>query len=182
MLARYLDPGAPNVEIKSLFGLPAHPLIVHAAVVLLPLAALLVVVVALVPRWRRVGAPLALALALVSTVSVGLAQQSGEALEDYVQRTETVQDHTRQGDEVLPWAILVTIAAGAVLVADPLRRRWGRPSAKVTTALVGLLAVAAGVGATVTVIQVGHSGATAVWGQTLKNPPQRPAGGERDGD
>jgi hypothetical protein len=28
------------VEIEELFGLPAHPLVVHAAVVLLPLAAI----------------------------------------------------------------------------------------------------------------------------------------------
>jgi hypothetical protein len=33
-------------------GLPLHPLVVHAAVVLTPLAALLVVGSAVLPRWR----------------------------------------------------------------------------------------------------------------------------------
>ena len=45
------------MEIQSLFGLPAHPLIVHAAVVLLPLAAICTVVTAAVPRTRRHFAP-----------------------------------------------------------------------------------------------------------------------------
>ena len=33
-------------------GLPLHPLVVHAAVVFLPCAALLALVYAAVPRWR----------------------------------------------------------------------------------------------------------------------------------
>lgn len=41
------------MEIKELFGLPAHPLVVHAAVVLLPLAAVATLVCAAVPRARR---------------------------------------------------------------------------------------------------------------------------------
>ena len=47
------------MSIDNLFGLPAHPLVVHAAVVLLPMAAIATVVVAAVPRWRRPYAPLA---------------------------------------------------------------------------------------------------------------------------
>jgi hypothetical protein len=33
-------------------GLPVHPLVVHAAVVLLPLSAIGLVTIILVPRWR----------------------------------------------------------------------------------------------------------------------------------
>ena len=37
------------MEIDDLFGIPAHPLVVHAAVVLLPLAAIGTVIVAAIP-------------------------------------------------------------------------------------------------------------------------------------
>ena len=33
-------------------GLPVHPLVVHAAVVLLPLAALVLILLVFVPAWR----------------------------------------------------------------------------------------------------------------------------------
>ncbi len=41
------------MEINSLFGLPAHPLVVHAAVVLLPLAAIATILTAAIPASRR---------------------------------------------------------------------------------------------------------------------------------
>jgi len=34
-------------------GLPLHPLLVHAVVVLLPLAAVGSIIIAVVPKWRR---------------------------------------------------------------------------------------------------------------------------------
>ena len=49
----------------------------HAAVVLLPLAAIATVVVAAIPSARRHSAPVVFGAALVATVAVGLAQQSG---------------------------------------------------------------------------------------------------------
>ena len=151
------------MEIDELFGLPAHPLVVHAAVVLLPLAAILTVVCAAVPRARRQYAPIALALALAATLAVGLAQGSGEALEERVDETPLVEEHTGQGERVLPWAIGVTIAAAAVTAAPFLARR--RPSisgGSVTAALVAVSLIASA-GATWTVTEVGHSGAKATW-------------------
>lgn len=61
-------------------GLPMHPLVVHAAVVLLPVTALLAIVVALVPRWSRSWGLLVPILAFVSTGAAFLAKESGEAL------------------------------------------------------------------------------------------------------
>lgn len=167
------------MELESLFGLPAHPLVVHAAVVLLPLAAVATIVVALVPRARRHYAPVALGLALAATVAVGLAQGSGEELEDRVDETALVEEHTEKGEQVLPWAVLTTLVAGAVVAAGPLQRRFG---GKLTPAVVtGVLtagALVAGIGATVTVIDVGHSGAKATWNDVQANP----AGGGDDDD
>jgi hypothetical protein len=151
------------MEMETLFGLPAHPLVVHAAVVLLPLAAVATLVCAAVPRARRAYAPVALGVALVATVAVGLAQGSGEALEEEIDETELVEEHTEEGESVLPWAIGVTVAAAAVTAVPAVaRRRPTLPSRTVTAVLVSLSLVA-GAGATWSVIEVGHSGAKATW-------------------
>jgi uncharacterized membrane protein len=153
------------MEIDELFGLPAHPLVVHAAVVLLPLAAVVTVVCAAVPRARKYYGPVALGLALMAVVAVGLAQGSGESLQERVDETALVAEHTQQGERVLPWAVAVLVSAGAV-TALPWLERW-RPSlpAKQITIAMLVVAVVAGVGATWTVMEVGHSGAKATWDQ-----------------
>ena len=152
-----------TVEIEELFGLPAHPLVVHAAVVLLPLAAVATLMCAAVPRARRAYAPVALGLALVATLAVGLAQGSGEELEDAVDETELVEEHTGQGERVLPWAIAVTVAATGVTAIRVLARRRPSVPARTVTAVAIVVSLVAGAGATWTVIEVGHSGAKATW-------------------
>jgi uncharacterized membrane protein len=151
------------MELESLFGLPAHPLIVHAAVVLLPLAAIMTLVTAVVPRSRRHYAPVALALATISTIAVWLAQGSGESLEERVDETALVAAHTGQAERVLPWAIGLTVVAAAVAAAAWLVRRYPRLSPRTVTAALILAAAVAGVGSTWTIIDVGHSGAKATW-------------------
>ncbi len=151
------------MELNDLFGIPAHPLVVHAAVVLLPLGAIATVIVAALPKARRYYAPIAFGLVLIGTIAVLLAQQSGESLEDRVAETELVEEHTEQGETVLPWAIAVTAVAAAVAVAQPLRRRYPELSATAVTAVLLAAAVVTASGATWTVIEVGHSGAKATW-------------------
>lgn len=151
------------MEIEELFGLPAHPLVVHAAVVLLPLAAFTTLVCAAVPRARRHYAPVALGLALVATLAVGLSQGSGEELEDQVDETELVEAHTEQGERVLPWAIAVTVAAAAVTAIPAVAKRRPALLARAVTAAVVAVTLVAGAGATWTVAEVGHSGAKATW-------------------
>ena len=151
------------MEINELFGLPAHPLVVHAAVVLLPLAAVATVICAAVPRARRHYAPVALGLALVATLAVGLAQGSGEELEEQVDETELVEEHTEHGEQVLPWAIAVTVAAAAVTAVPVVARRRPTLSGRAVTAALVVVSLVAGAGATWTVVEVGHSGAKATW-------------------
>ena len=151
------------MEIDSLFGLPAHPLLVHAAVVLLPLAAILTIVCAAVPKARRCFAPVALGLAIVAVIAVGVAQGSGEALEEHVKETTLVEQHTEQGESVLPWAIAVTVAAGAVVAIPLLMKRRPNLSGQTVTAVVVVVSLIAGAGAMWKIVEVGHSGAKATW-------------------
>lgn len=156
------------MDIQNLFGLPAHPLVVHAAVILLPLAAIGLIVVAAIPRARRHYAPLVFGVALLSTIAVGLAQQSGESLEERVPETALLEEHTSQGENVLPWAIAVTVVSALVAAEPYTRDRLRRTSPLVVTAVLLGASLIVGVGATWTVVDVGHSGAKSVWNDVSK--------------
>ena len=146
-------------------GIPLHPLVVHAIVVLLPLATLGTVAIALRPRWRRPYGPLVVAAALVATVLAPVATSSGEALEE---RIGDPGEHAALG-ETLVWFALALLLASAALVY--LQRRHERavaagevpPSTRVLSA-VAVVAVLAGLAAGVQTYRVGDSGARAAWG------------------
>ncbi len=151
------------MEIDEIFGLPAHPLLVHAAVVLVPLAALGLLAVALRSSWRRTFGPLLVVMAFGALVSTGLAQGSGEQLERRVEETKLVEAHTDEGERVLPWAVAVFVLAVGAVAAGPLAKRV--PALESRAFGVGLVAlsVVASAGAVFTVVEVGHSGAKAAW-------------------
>ena len=65
----------------TFFGLPLHPFVVHATEVTVPLAALLVIVAAAWPRFRRWAGYLPMGAALAALVLVPISTQSGEQLE-----------------------------------------------------------------------------------------------------
>ena len=151
------------MKFDDLFGLPAHPLIVHAAVVLLPLAAIGVVLSAAVPRWRRMWAPVALVMSVAGTVAIYLAKESGESLEHRVGESSLIERHAELADRVLPWAIALLVIAAVITVVDRMPTdRWRVSSRAMTIGLV-VLALVAGVGATWSVVETGHSGAKATW-------------------
>ena len=86
-----------------------------------------------------------------------------ESLQHDVKKTGQVEAHTEQGQAVLPWAIAVTVVSAGVAAEPCLRRRLGTTPINVVGGVLIFAAAISGVGATWTVIEVGHSGATAVW-------------------
>lgn len=149
----------------EILGLPLHPLIVHAAVVLTPLLAVLASVYALAPRTRPVLTWAVAGLAPVVPVSVFAARQSGEALEEGRfasaggQLGERIAEHAGFATPLM----LVTFALGvvaAVLVYVTRGEGSGRPVELAVSALTVVLAVVS----LYYVVRSGHSGATAVWG------------------
>lgn len=153
----------------SIFGLPVHPLVIHAVVVFLPLASVAVLVAAVWPKFRRWAGPLPLILALIGTVLTPVATQSGEALAATgLGQIPEVQTHQQLGDLMLYWAIGLLIAAAAVYWLH-LKTRAADSNRKPSQALVaGIIALSAvtGIGTLVHIYRVGDSGATAVWGGT----------------
>ena len=147
----------------TVLGLPLHPLIVHATVVLVPLAVVTVVLAVLVPRFRRWAGPLPAGLSLVALVLTPLSTSSGESLERSVRETALVERHAELGDQLIPLTVaLFVLAAGYWW----LERRQPRDRMRVVTAVVGGLAVIAALATGVQVARIGHSGAEAAWSDT----------------
>ena len=166
-------------------GLPAHVLIVHAVVVLVPLAALMAVLGAVWPAARRRLAYLTPLVALAALISVPLATQAGEWLEEHVPESPLVEQHAGEGDAVLAWVVGLFVVACAVwlvgAVAD--RGRVGRTpdgdrsgvggdqpagaaswaGASWARALVAVVTLVVAAGATLAVYRAGDSGARAAW-------------------
>ena len=148
----------------TVFGLPLHPLIVHATVVIVPTAALAVLLATFWPRFRRWASWGPLALALLSVVLVPITSSTGESLEHTLPRSELIQQHAHLGDQLLPWVIV--LAVGAVGLSWPLiaRLRSSLPTLpRWLTVLVVVIVMVGAVGTLVQVLRIGHSGATAAW-------------------
>ena len=164
---------------STILGLPIHPLIVHAVVVLVPLAALLLVASAVSSRfrcWARVATP---AVALGALALVPLATNSGEGLERRVPPSALVEQHAQLGDTLLPLMLGVSVLALALSWLD---RRAGRGAGGQRLALVGVsvLAVVVASGTLVQVVRIGHSGARAVWSHaSVGNAAGSSEGGSR---
>jgi uncharacterized membrane protein len=147
-------------------GIPVHPLVVHAIVVLLPLTALGTLAVAAVPRWRVTYGPLLVASALLSVVLLPVATSSGEELEE---RVGDVGDHAELGETLIWFAIpLLLLVAALWWLARRDDRAEDTKDTKVATSrvlvtTVTVLAVLAALATSVQVYRVGDSGAKEVW-------------------
>jgi hypothetical protein len=149
-------------------GLPVHPLIVHAVVVLLPLAAVGSLLVAARPTWRRnLGVPVLL-LAAVGTSAVPVAEKTGDQLKAAIGGGgPPVRIHELRADHLLPYALVFVVLLLATLIigrhADRVEEVGAaRPLTRATTGLAVLTAVF-GIVVTGLVVWIGDAGAAAVW-------------------
>jgi hypothetical protein len=174
-----------NAAMFTVSGVPAHPLLVHAVVVLIPLAALGAVAVAVRPVWARPYGLLVAAGALGGAVSAVLARIAGEQLEDAIEITPSfepvIDQHERFGTLVVitawPFALLAIAAFvlarrgsgasrhGTARHADHDRDVLTRPGR--ATRVVAALAALAGLVATGATVLAGHSGGAAVWSSVV---------------
>lgn len=98
----------------TLNGLPAHIVLVHAIVVLLPLSALLLVATAVWPAARRKLAGINAVLATLTLLLVPVTTNAGEWLQARVDETSLVGNHADLGATAL--YVALPVAALAVLV------------------------------------------------------------------
>jgi hypothetical protein len=183
-------------------GLPAHILLVHAIVVLLPLAALLLVLTAVWPAARRrLAGPNAI-LSVLVVVLVPVTTSAGEWLEHRVTATALLEDHVELGDTAiwaaLPVAILALViwwrqreataaaavsASGGSAVATATRRHtYLAPLSLTVTRIVTVLAVVIAGGAVYDIYRIGDSGSKAAWTDNFTSAPTEDGPGQPDGD
>jgi Kef-type K+ transport system membrane component KefB len=155
--------------METIFGLPAHALLVHIPVALIPLSALGAVVIALSERWRERIGWVVVGVAGFATIASQLAVSSGEELQEALDAEGALVERHAELAETFFWVALVFFAIVlALMVWDTLRRRRmarGEPAdtGRVLGIVLSVLVIVASIGVGVRVYQVGHSGAKAVW-------------------
>jgi uncharacterized membrane protein len=150
-------------------GLPIHVLVLHAAVVLIPLLAVGAIVYAIMPRWRGHMGWSVVILGVVAPICAFVTRESGVKFYDRVIRQGTSPKGRELLDEHMHFGTLTmwfTIALGVVtlvMVLATLRRpRNTLPRAADVGLAVIMVTLAAVTG--YYVYRTGDSGATAVWG------------------
>lgn len=150
-----------------IFGLPAHPLVVHATVVLLPVTGLAVLAVLASARfrtWLGWGLPV---LGVATAVAALVTKQTGETLVgDPGAAVGALADHTHWGG--LTGVIGATFGAVTVLLwlvtAPAVRTRVPVLDMRLLRVVVSVAAAALASATVVLTVLAGHSGATSVWG------------------
>jgi phosphoglycerol transferase MdoB-like AlkP superfamily enzyme len=173
------------LALTSIDGLPAHVLLVHIPVVLIPVGAVGAVLM-LWPRWRSMIGWWICGLLVFAGIATQLAISSGKSLEHYVRETNLVREHTHMGENIRPWLLLMFLAlVGVMLVHRAVRKAGDSPAEWLRPLGVGL-AAASLVFSTVSVYwvyRIGHSGSKAVWHSTQVRIDNgaRQGGGHDDG-
>jgi hypothetical protein len=145
----------------KVFGLPTHILLLHAAVVGIPLACLTVIAVAVRPAWRRKFGLWTAILAVLVTGLTYLTQLAGQALFNHAAYLQKIAaQHKSEGQTLVYFVGAVALLMIILVVAD----RAGYSEHHAVMVAVTALTIAASAICLVRVVQVGDSGARAVWG------------------
>lgn len=165
---------------EEVLGIPAHPLILHAAVVFIPLQVLFALAYAFVPAWRRHVAWVVAALVVLAPGAALLAKLSGDAFRArLVNRKEVspgalvqVDTHRSYGTMTVYFTtglsvlmLLMLLAQRAVAKSSAVSGVIIQPNGSMVLGLV--LSVLVLAGAIVTgyyVFKTGDTGAHVAWG------------------
>src|SRR5687767_10441186 len=110
--------------MSTIAGMPAHPLFVHAIVVLAPLTALLEILCALWPAARRNLVWLVLALAAATAALTPVTVATGEWLYDQqAQPSEILQTHAERAEWMIYFSVALLVVAIALVVLNCLAGR-----------------------------------------------------------
>jgi len=150
-------------------GIPLHPLVIHAVVVFVPLAALAAIAMS-VPKWRWLARWPALLLTLGATAAAYVATLSGDQLqEDRQLDSPQVHTHEEWGERLMiaMWIFAAVVVIAFVVLPHVTRIAGGKNREARVAALekpLMVLVPLAAVGVLVLVVITGDAGAKAVWG------------------
>lgn len=151
---------------ESINGLPLHPLVVHGAVVIIPLACIAAIVIAVKRSWRRTLGWWVMGLSGLGVILAFVAKESGEALAQVVGNPTA---HAALGDSFPLLASALFVVTTALLVTDRALDSHDDSARKqsVAVSVLAVVTVVVAAGVAVQTFRVGESGAEAVWGTTL---------------
>jgi hypothetical protein len=160
--------------LEEFMGIPAHPLLVHAAVVFVPLLALLTAAYAFIPVVRPHSRWVLGLLAVVTPVAALLAKLSGDAFFERLAARDGISDeyyprleeHQDLGTMTLFLTIgLAVLTLVLVVLVRPSRagHAGGTGSSRALSVALGLVSVAVAAASVYYVIRTGDTGAKAVW-------------------
>lgn len=150
-------------------GIPVHPLVVLAAVVILPLSALALIAIVLVPRWRGAFGWVTMAGLAIGVGSAVVAKESGEQL---ATRVGLPQEHADLGDRLPLVALGLFVVAAAWFWVQRRSSAAGPGSRSALQTVLGIVAILVALATIALTVAVGHTGATAVWeGRILPATP-----------
>jgi hypothetical protein len=176
---------------ETVFGIPAHPLIIHAAVVFIPLQIAAAIVYGLVPLVRRHIWWAVLGLAIVAPIAAFAAKLSGEAFEQRLLRKgqlgsnfDAVTQHASFAASTTWWTLglsvtmlLLLFVTNRTRVLAPVKGDtaeithdaadiMGSPATyKLATLVLAVIAVIVSGFLGYYVFKTGDTGAHIVWGQ-----------------
>jgi uncharacterized membrane protein len=168
------------VEPDRAFGLPAHPLLVHLPVVLIPCLVLATVALVVRPAWRaRYGLALG-GLAVVALAATVLAAGAGEQLLAHERDAGgLVHEHAEAADTLRVLTFALTAAILLLLARDWRVRRGDAAGGRAVATVLAVVALVLSAGAGFFVVRTGHLGAKATWSQEGGSGDDDGGGGER---
>jgi hypothetical protein len=159
-----------TVEISRAFGLPAHPLLLHMPVVLIPILTLIVIALAVRPVWRLQYGLAAGIFAFVTMVATILTAGAGEALKDArpvppASEGAQLEQHADLGSELRLFLIVLAVVFIVLVILERYRAHTtggllARPAIATVVAAVSVLVA---VVAAIWVVRTGHVGAQMTW-------------------
>ncbi|WP_067690256.1 DUF2231 domain-containing protein [Nocardia jejuensis] len=151
--------------MSTLSGLPAHILLVHAIVVLVPLTAVLLIACAVWPLARRRWVWPAVGLTVLVVALTPLTVNAGEWLQHRLGSSPAIDHHADLGEQMLYFVAPLLVPAVLLAVAQ-VRETRGTPFGRAVVVLIAVIALAAGAAAVFQTYRVGDAGAHAVWDGT----------------
>lgn len=138
----------------ALGDLPLHPLAVHFAVALFPVALVFLIFVTVSAKFRERLLLTAIIATSATVPFIFVAQQSGEALSEVMYEPEP---HSEYGEMLMPLAIWVLLIGFALWFS--LKKSWP----KLLSQILGFALISISIAAIAMTVVVGHSGAAATW-------------------
>jgi len=148
--------------MDTISGLPAHPLLVHIVVIILPLTGAAAILGSIWPRAQRKFTFLTPLGALVGLIAVPITISAGQSLAStFPEIPPVLAQHITHASRVLP----LTIALFLLTTAQWAYLQFGRkPLKRWLTVVLAVLVVAVSVATIAQVVLTGDAGSRAVWG------------------